>query len=477
MPTTVSPVPGAEESPTHQSVAPSSPGSSDRGCEARGLSNSSGQRAEDWTWIGLLVLGAVFRVWVLAHLGGPMDNVFSDPERHFYNARNFWEPDPMGCSNPFFYQLFLHIVLRLTHETDDGTLLVNAALSILYPFVWYRFAKTVMKKRINALRFAVVLSFIPTHACIYQFFMNETVMLPLIGASLWATSVAAKRRSAPLFILAAGLWTCTLLTRSIALPLAVFALSYCLFRQLHSKLSTVVWRAILSVSAGAIAGSGLWIAAQHSVRILEYPTAFGDNLPASIYMVSDAVAFETTYVKPDYYEYSYSFASPSFYVSPFYPLSDYHSIREGTLSYVANVEMKGRDLRELFWKQLALHAKLLPRLVWENWTYLSFGHSWPESGPDTVMGLVCLHERWIWLPIMLSSVIGSSWFFIRRRVFYLVPALGIFAVALLYGSQFVVMEGRYRKPVEPLAVLALFWLADSSGASRRRPASVPPSPS
>jgi hypothetical protein len=406
-----------------------------------------------------------------------MDHVFSDPARHLDNARSFWHPGPMGCSNPFFYQLFLHIVVRLTHESPSGTLIVNAALCVLHPFVWYGFARTVMKKRINALRFAAFLSFLPTHAAIFQYFMNETVMLPLVGASLWAASVAAKRHSALLFILATGLWTCTILTRSIGLPLAVFVMGYCLLRQLHGKLSVVVWRSILAAMASAIVGGGLWIAAQHSLRILEYATPFGDNPTASLYMVSGAKVYETTYLKPRHYAYTYSFSSPSFYLSPFYPFSEFHTIRKGTFAYTANVEMKGRDLRELYWRQLAQHMNQLPRLVFENCIFLSFGHSWPESGTGSITGLICLHERWIWLPIMLASVVGSIWFLARRRAFYLVPALAIFAVTLLYGSQVVVMEGRYRKPIEPIAALALFWLVDASDSMRRRVAPVPRSTS
>ena len=52
-----------------------------------------------------------------------------------------------------------------------------------------------LRRRVDALRFATVLMFLPTHTVMFSFFMNETLLLPLLGAALWATSVAGRRRS------------------------------------------------------------------------------------------------------------------------------------------------------------------------------------------------------------------------------------------------------------------------------------------
>jgi hypothetical protein len=92
---------------------------------------------------------------------------------------------------------------------------------------------------------------------------------------------------------------------------------------------------------------------------------------------------------------------------------------------------------------------------------LAFGHAWPESGTDSVQGRICLYERFIWFPATVWAVLGSFWFIYRRRQIRVVPALAIFATALLYGAQLVVMEGRYRKPIEPIVLLAIYWLAEA----------------
>jgi hypothetical protein len=246
-------------------------------------------------------------------------------------------------------------------------------------------------------------------------------------------------------------------------------LLYALFRQRNTWLRPLFWRPLIAAAAAGIAGTGIWIAAQHSLPILEYATPFGDNPTASLYLVSAAKIYQTTYTKPGKYSYTYGFSSPSLYISPFYPFKFYESVRKGTFSYTTNVETHGKDLKELWWKELAKNKRVMPRLIFENLVVLAFGHAWPESGLDNTQGRVCVTERWIWFPLTLLAVFGSLRYMVRRRELRLVPALTVFAVCVLYGSQLVVMEGRYRKPIEPLVILAIVWLRD---ARRLKPASL-----
>lgn len=412
------------------------------------------------SWVLLFALCQVVRATEIVFFLGPMDHVFSDPARHLDNARHFLTPGPMGCSNPYFYQLFLYVFDALFKENRILMHLLNATLSVVYPYVWYRVALKVMRRRVNALRFGVLLSVIPTHAVIFQYFMNETVILPLIGASLWASLVAVQRRSPWAFLLATVLWTCTMLTRSIALPLAAMVSAYALFCQGSTRIRALVLRPLLAAAGAAIVAAGMWIAGQHSVRIFEYASPFVDNSTNTLYMVSAAKVYETSYTKPGHWTYTYSFSSPSLYISPLYPFKGWKSIRKGTFKYTANIDKKGQDLKELYWKQLKLHADLMPRLIYENLVVLAFGHAWPESGTDNPQGLICLYERWIWFPITLWAVVGSLWLTYRRREIRFVPVLAVFSFALLYGAQLAVMEGRYRKPIEPIMLLAVCWIAE-----------------
>jgi hypothetical protein len=443
--------------------APSSEGAPSRLRDALlGILESSAEQR--WAVLFALLLAAraasIFVLW------GPMDHVFSDPARHLDNARHFLKPGPMGCSNPYFYQLFLYLVLKVTHEKKVLLNIVAAALCAAYPYVWYRFARLMMKARVNALRFASFISVIPTQAVIFQYFMNETMILPMLGCALWASASAAKHRSGWRFLLATVLWTCTILSRSIAVPLSIVTLTWALFHVRSQRLRPLFYRPILVTVASLLAGTGIWIAAQHSLPIFEYATPFGDNETVSLYFVSGKKIYETTYTKPKHWTYTYGFSSPSLYINPFYPFKGFESIRQGTFKYTANVELHGKDLRELWKQQVLQNKKLFPRLIFENFVVLAFGHTWPESGLDSPQGLICTYERWIWLPITLLALYMSLRFIVRERRLAFVPAFGLFAIAVLYGSQLAVMEGRYRKPVEPVMCIAIAWALDARRAKQ-----------
>lgn len=409
-------------------------------------------------WKILIVLGAILRILQIMLYRGPLDNVWSDPGRHLDNARHFLKPGPMGCSNAYFYQLFLWVIITLTKEQKLTTHLITAGLCVLHPLVWYGFARNVVQRPVNALRFTAALTFLPTHAIIYQFFMNETIVLPLVGGALWASISAAKRKSAWRYLLAATLWTCAILTRSLTLPLAGLVLLYALYYQ---RRRPFVVRPLLGLAAAAITAGGLWIAAQHSLRIFEYATPFGDNTWTPIGFLAGTKEYKVSFFKPKNWTYTYVYSSPSLYISPFDPFYEWKTSRKGTYAFTTNIETHGKDLKELFWKLVKQNKAILPTLIKENLIFLTFGHSWPEAGKGNWIGKTCLQERWIWAPLMLITTIWSLRLMYRRRKLYLVPVITVFSLAVLYSLQLVVMEGRYRKPIEPLLFLTLFWLIDA----------------
>ncbi len=326
-------------------------------------------------WAALLVGGVVLRVAMELTWRGPMDLLYSDATRHYDNAKRFLDPGPQGCSNPYLYQLFLFLVLRFTGGAKLGISLVNLALSLSYPFFWYRFARTVLRRRIDALRCATVLIYLPTHVVMFSYFMNETLLLPLLGAALWATSVAGRRRSGARFLVAALLWVCAILTRSVVLPASVMALGWCLHRLRFGVVAALVTAGVLvgsalaavpvvaggvdavmlkqqlpllgAAAAGflvlatlacaswprsrilpvlgawAILAGGLGVAAQHSFKHLRRYTPFGDNTVVAVYFASGAAGYRITYVGGG----TYGFGSPSLYISPFDPFFEWRSSR------------------------------------------------------------------------------------------------------------------------------------------------------
>jgi hypothetical protein len=297
----------------------------------------------------------------------------------------------------------------------------------------------------------------------FSFFMNETLLLPLLGACFAATAAAMQRRSLGWFVLAAALWILCVLTRSVVLPIGVIALAWALWRQQKKALSVA--------AVVVIAALGFWYPSVRAYPVLNRYTPFGDNLTQPIYFASGAHSYQVKYVGRG----TYGFASPSFYVSPFYPFYEWKTSRTGQFSFTCDPAKKGEDLRETLRQQIVANRKKLPRLVWENILILLFSHSWPDSGTAGTAPVICLWERWIWFPIILFTMLRSL-LYLKRRGIALVPIYSTLFTLGLFASHGAIMEGRYRKPLEPVLVLALFWLLDVKMARPwRLPRFSPPS--
>lgn len=420
----------------------------------RALTKLRGPGGERPYWF-LLLVGTVVRIWSVLVYRNPTSLIFSDAARHWDNAKHFLDPGPMGCSNPYLYQLFLYLVRRATSDSALLVGLVTTALSLAYPLSFYLFARSVCRRRINALRAATVLALLPTHVSIFSFFMNETLLLPLMGFALYTTVEAKKRRSGALFLLATTLWVAAILTRSVVLPIAFLAAVYALAPQRR--------RILLALSATIITAVGFGAASLHAYPYLHRYTPFGDSSTVGIYFVSAARDYQVTYAK----RYVYGFSSPSLYISPFDPFFGFTSIREGKFAFSIDPEKAGEDVRATYIGLTAKNRAKIPHLVFENLVYLTFGHAWPDAGKDNTPGRICLWERWIWAPLLLIAVFGSI-AHLRRRGPSLVPVLTLAFVFSLYAaSVLTMMEGRYRRPLEPMLVVAVFFLLD---ARRPRPA-------
>jgi Dolichyl-phosphate-mannose-protein mannosyltransferase len=403
----------------------------------------------------LLLVGTVVRVWSVLAYRNPTTLIFSDAARHWDNAKRFLDPGPMGCSNPYLYQLFLFLVRRATADSALAIGVITTALSLAYPLSFYLFARSVCRHRVNALRAAAVLALLPTHVSMFSFFMNETLLLPLMGFALYTTVEARKRRSGALFLLTATLWVAAILTRAVVLPVALLACGYALSPQRR--------RIALALSAGLVTAAGFGAAARHAYPYLHRYTPFGDGSVVSVYFASAARDYQVTYAK----RYTYGFSSPSLYISPFDPFFPFKSIREGKFTFTIDPEKEGADVRAAYLGLSAKNRAKMPRLVFENLVYLTFGHAWPDAGKDNPPGRICLWERWIWPPLLLVAVLGAI-LHLRRRGPSFVPVLTLFFALSLYGSSVLtMMEGRYRRPLEPLLVVAVFFLLD---ARRARPA-------
>ena len=413
-------------------------------------------------WLLLFVCGLAFRVYAVLVLRNPMDMLFSDPLRHWDNAEHFTTPSIQGASNPYLYQLYLFVVQRITHEDRTGIAVVTAALSVSYPLLWHRFARCVFFYRLNALRFATLLCWLPSHISFFGFFMNETLLLPLLGAALWFTCRTLRDRTPRSFVVAAVAWTLGVLTRSVVGPVGLACVAVSWWRLRRRR-----WLAL--AAAGAISLTFVAAASIRAHQFLKRYTPFGDNAVVAIYFVSGAASYTMDVADGTYW----AFSSPSLFLSPFYPFYEFPSIREGDVSFTLDPERHGEDIQETLRRVAKQNRSKLPRLLYENFVFLSFGHSWPAAGAtEDLADRICIKERWIWAPLVLISLIGCIVHIVRRG-FSFVPMLTLGFIFTCYVlAQITIMEGRYRKPLEPIVLLAPIWLWDARCSQPPRKARV-----
>jgi len=397
----------------------------------------------------VLIAGALaLRFWGVIIFYRPSQLIYSDMHRHWDNAQNFLKPGPMGSANPWFYQWWLYTTRKLTNDAEYPMAFINLALSYLTMLFWYLLAREVVKDRRVALAYIAVMGLLPTHVFVFMYYMSETLLLPLVGAGLWLAARAAKKRSPVRFLTSIAVWTMAVLTKSVAVPAAVFASAYALWFQRKR------WWPLLVAGAVGIMAIGFVPAAKHAYVHLHRYTVFGDGTNVAIYFASGARDYQVTWGPKRGRRYTYVFSSPSYYISPFHPYK-WRTKRQGIVKFTLDPNEEGRDVRARFQQELVANKHKLPRLIFENFIFLSFGHNWPMAGLDNDLGKICLKERVIWFPLILTSTIGAV-ITLWRRIRPL-PAITLLLTLALYSAHMTVMEGRYRKVIEPIVLLNVFW--------------------
>ena len=398
----------------------------------------------------LIIAGSALRVdWAVRH--SPIDFVFSDPSRHWFNATHPLDVNPIAGIDPPAYELWLGAIARITLANRVALGIYAALLSLIAPFVWFLFAQTILQKRILALWFWVALTWLPSWVGIFSYFMNETILIPLIGLSLWLTireTADTSRRWVALNLS----WALTCLTRIIALPIAVVAMGFAFrnteFRLRRTLLTLVVWACVLTPFAC------------RSYQILRIATPFGLPYPHHIYWESGQREVYLHLTRPsDGTIYNYFFAAPSIFNEPLRPFSDYTIRPAGRVDIFANLDKGAADWQASAEEHAPSFATRL-QLYGENGLLFLLGDSWPDNNRDFVWDTVAYHFHWAWAVIILGAVAGSIAHMYRTRSLQLIPALAVVSFIVPLFSNAGVMEGRFRKPLEGIFILALFWLAE-----------------
>jgi hypothetical protein len=400
--------------------------------------------------LGLLVAACAARVWMIVRYN-PMNHIGSDPGRHWHLGTHPLDTQPLAAIDPIGYQIYIAILAKLTVYSPWLVAYWTALLSVSGPWLWYRFLRELLPSRDWALAGWVVLAALPSWSAIYSYFMQETVLLPLLGAALWATWRCRRKRDTASFVIAVGIWLLAGLTRGICIPLAAVAMTWLWFAQGNRLAKAAFSMALLLAVLGPLAGRSWAIA-----RVIA-PNGIGDLV--QLYHRAGTLGFEVEFTRKGGKErWSYNFTSPAPLRPPFEPFSDWQSRREWNANFSIDLDAGRRDWQAA---RARLPAWEIGRIAWltgDNLIHLFFSQSWPDTNPERSIGMINHWLRWVWAPLAISCFIVTlaRWRQERER---LLPALiatwfvvqGLFPLA--------VNEGRYRKPFEGLIIAQCLLLA------------------
>jgi hypothetical protein len=388
-----------------------------------------------WLFGAVLVMRLLFPFF-----NSPLAHLFSDPLRHWNNGLNFLHPDLMAGDDPFLYQAWLAALQGLSRGSDPAINFGCALLCVLMPYGWYRALREIIPKT-WALAGASLIGLWPSCLGMYGYFMNETLLLALIGTGFWATFRARRKGTLSAFALASLIWSCAAFTRTVAVPLALLTVLYLWLMQPRKLTGAMIAASMLAVL--------LIPAAWHSRAGVGFIAPLGNLYLNEIYAASGKRDISIDAGAAG----SYVFSSPSFYNPSFYPFSDWNSDRSGVFDIHVDLGSGRSDWRKEL--QRARAQRTYPR--WQqrrdDFVFLLFAQSWPDNDRSSLSGWLSVWNRWLWLPLVLCVAFGAGrWWYYGRE--WLLPVCGLGVFALLSIQSEGTMEGRFRKPLEPIFLAA-----------------------
>jgi hypothetical protein len=403
--------------------------------------------------LGLLAAAYAYRVWLVASFN-PIDSLWSDPGRHWNLGIRPLDTQPLAAIDPIGYHVYTGILAKLTAGSAVLVAYWTSLLSLSGPWLWYRFLRELLPNRDWALAGWVALAALPSWSAIYSFFMQETLMLPLLGAALWATWRCRRKGDTASFVIAVGVWILAGLTRGICIPLAAVAMSWLWFLQ-GNKASKAAYSMILLLAVlGPLAGRSWYLVRQispHGVASMNHLYSRAGTLSFSIDLTRSEGAES----------WNYEFISPALMNPPFEPFSNWRSHREGNAHFTIDLDAGRRD-----WASASdsLPPWTLSRAVWltgDNLISLFFAPSWPEMHMPGSTGALNRWIRWVWVPLSIFCLV---WAVARRSSERerLLPALLLTWFLFQGVLPISVNEGRYRKPFEGLLIAYCLLLASAA---------------
>jgi hypothetical protein len=409
--------------------------------------------------IGLII----HAVYPLIHQ--PMYNMQgSDPARHYQYALG-----PLKECGSYLellgYQIWLYVSLNIVGRTPLNSAIYSAALSVITPLLWFRWFKECLPTKQSALFALALLVFLPTWITIYGFFMSETLLLPLLGLSLWLTWRAKRIQSLPAILLAILAWFLALCTKFSIIPEMILTLSWLFWNIAQERRMGRLWItlpiAIIAMTTALIIPAIINYCYIGTAWL--FPPGGIYSYANACYCLSGAKSFSIDINSPSKHFQAHGDYASNVAVCPQDVLNflGWPYTRSGNYAVVID----GRTPPSIMAPKLPPHFVLDARLVAENTLSFFFSHSWPDCQSSDFMQLIQRQSRLIWFPITALTLI----LMLRQRNYNVVVILSLFTAVCFCLQSFVVMEGRYRKPWEGIAIAALVSLLSSARLKHRRP--------
>ena len=405
-----------------------------------------------------LLAANLYRVWLIFRFN-PVDHIWSDPQRHWEQGIDTLRTDPMSMIDPILYQLYIGLLAKLTLKIPLLVAYWTSLLSLMGPWLWYRFLRELMpdaKQRDWALAGWVILAALPSWSAIYSYFMQETLMLPLLGGALWTTWRCRRKGDLASFLLAVVMWLLAGLTRGICIPLAAVAMTWLWFAQ-GEKWRRAAWSLLM---LSAILGP-LTIRAYQMTGLI---APNGSGAMVQLYSRSGAQGYSIGFSRQGAH-WQYGFASPAVLKPPFAPFFDWQSTRQGTARFDIDMDAGPRDW-DAARAKIEWDAETAVRLTADNLILLFFSESWPDTNLERDIGKINYWLRWLWVPLGLVVLVMTLKLW-RQRHERLLPTLIVVWLAVQGLFPLAVNEGRYRKPFEGLLIAQSVLLA-ATWAQRRQ---------
>lgn len=393
----------------------------------------------------LILVFLLIRILYVFHYG-PLNNLWSDSLRHWKYGLTAILQDPMSFNDPILFQLYTGILAKLTLKLPVLVNFYTAILAVITPYAWYRFFRELPVSRNTALVGFALVAILPSWLSIYSFFMQETLMLPLLGLALYSTFRCLRKETLTSFALMVFVWALAGLTRGICIPLAGVAVIWVIYYQQNKIQKSLVGVFILAMLLAPLT--------YRNYQFTNSIAPHGNGMMNMLYAMSGVKKINITYVKDESgnnKKWAWWFISPSMNFKPFTPISDWQSARKSEVRIKIDLNNAKKSWDEAF-HQLDFNTEKYLFVLKENLIFLFWGASWPDSMQRDIPSILNWEMRWLWLPLFIVVLVYAqrNWKSLKNEKLLVIMLLTWFIVQALIPLA--VNEGRYRKPAEGLMI-------------------------